>query len=570
MIGERTSRGPAIGARPQFPVRAWLLARERQHELVFELVVAVAVGLVTFALRAVSVAHAFEVHVDEAIYVRISENVAHSLRLSYDINGPGPFFLHPPLFFVIEAAYLRILAPSGDAVQQILGVRYLAAIFGGLSGAALLMLVRRVAGWPAALAAVGVFAIEPFAIRMDSRNFLEPSAMFWVLLGVTLVLTAVRLRGRRRHDVHWSTPAAGLAFGAALLTNEPAAFVTLVPLALCAVSGLVRRRDAALVAAVALGIYAVYPIVVYLTGNFGDFKAQKLAGLGRFAGVMVVTGFNGKAGPSFLHAVLSSWREFAPTYGLLALGTVGTAWLLFQEHRRARLVALWAASAYALQAYSVLFGTNEEQYFYYVDVLAIIAVVVAGTILLQALRGGHDGKRRRLWPLRWMPLAPLAPPRVAPYAWRRRGTCAAAALAALLVAYAVLGGGVFVTRSKTPDDGYARLLGYMANNVPQGSRVAATNANDATLLREGGYQVTDMAMATQDARNRQPVTDPTPLLSGRPEYVTVATRLVSEGYGIGTPQLVDWLNQNGVLVFSETTPSNGRLDLYRIKAEGEW
>jgi 4-amino-4-deoxy-L-arabinose transferase-like glycosyltransferase len=569
MIGERTSRGPALDARPQIPVWAWLLARQRQHDVLFALAAALGVGLVTFGLRALSVPHAFEIHVDEAIYARISANVAHSLRLNYDIGGPRPFFLHPPLFFVIEAAYLRVVEPSGHAVQQILGVRYLAAFFGGLSGVALLLLVRRVAGWPAALTAAGVFAVDPFAIRMDSRNFLEPSAMFWVLLGVTLVLTAVRLRGRRRHDVHWSTPAAGVAFGAALLTNEPAAFVTLVPLALCAVSGLVRWRDAALVAAVALGIYAVYPLVVVLTGNFDDFKAQKLAGLGRFAGIVVVSGFNGKAGPSFLHAVLASWREFAPTYGLLALGTVGTAWLVLQERRRARLVAFWSATAYALQAYSVLFGTNEEQYFYYVDVLAIIVVVVAGTLLLQALRSCHDGKRRRLWRLRWIPMAPVAPPRVAPYAWRRRGTWAAVALASQLVAYAALGGGVFVNRSQTPDDGYARLLGYLASNVPRGTRVAATNATDATLLREGGYQVTDMALATRDTGDRRLVTDPAPLLSGRPEYVTVADRLVAEGYGIGTPQLVDWLNRNADLVFSESTPSNGRLDLYRIRAEAE-
>jgi 4-amino-4-deoxy-L-arabinose transferase-like glycosyltransferase len=566
VIGERIPREAVPDARPAITLRAWLLARQRQHAALFELVIVAGIALATFGLRAVSVAHAFEIHVDEAIYVRISQNVAHSLRLNYDLNGSGPFFLHPPLYFLIEAGYLRAFAPSGDVVHQIVAVRYLAAFFGGLSGAAIFMLARRVAGWPAGLVAAGVFAIEPFAIRMDSRNFLEPAAMFWVLVGATLVAAAVRVRGRRRRDVPWSMPAAGAAFGAALLTNEPAAFVTLLPLGLCALFGLVRRRDAALAGGVALALYSVYPLVVAASGNFDDFKAQKLAGVGRFAGIMVVTGFNGAAGPSFLHAVLAKWDEFAPTYGLLALGTVATVWLMFQEHRRGRLVALWSSSAYALQTYSVLFGTNEEQYFYYVDVMAIVAVVTAGTLVVLAVRTGYNRRRLHvLTPPRWLPMVPAARPMVTAQAWSRRATWAAAAIALLLLAFGALSGEVFIHRSLTPDDGYARALVYLADNVPRGSRFAATNATDATLLRQAGYHVTDLSLATQDSARPKVVSDPSVITEGRPEYATVATRLVDEGYGIGTPQVVDWLNRNGEVVFSEKTPSNGRLIVYRIE-----
>jgi 4-amino-4-deoxy-L-arabinose transferase-like glycosyltransferase len=569
MIGQRTSNEAALGARPAIPLRAWLLARQRQHAVLFEVAVAVALGLVTFGLRAVSVAHSFEIHVDEAIYARISRNVAQSLQVVYDVNGPGPFFLHPPLFFFIEAAYLRAFVPPGDVVQQILGVRYLCAIFGGLSAAVLLLIARRVAGWPAGLAAAGLFAVEPFAIRMDSRNFLEPSAMFWVLTGATLVATSVRARGRRRREMQWSMPAAGVAFGAAILTNEPAAFVTLLPLGLCAITGLVRKRDAALAGAVALAVYAVYPVVVYLTGNFYDFRVQKLSGLHRFAGLTVTTGFNGTAGPSFLHAILTRWDEFLPTYGLLALGALATAWLLFQEHRRGRLVAWWAGSAYALQAFSVLLGTNEEQYFYYVDVLAIVAVVVAGTLLLQALRTRYNRPRRGLWaPLHWMPAVPVARPAVAAHAWSRRATFAVTALSSMLLAYGALSGEVFVHRAVTSDDGYARALVYLEENVPRGTRMAATNATDATLLRQAGYEVTDLNLATEESTRRSVARDPQLLMKGRPEYVTVATRLVDEGYGIASPQAVDWLNRNGEVVYSEATPSNGRLLLYRLPGDG--
>jgi glycosyltransferase involved in cell wall biosynthesis len=513
-----------------------------------------AVGVSTFAVRALLVQHAFEIHVDEPIYLRISQNVARFFSLTY---GNHPFFLHPPLFFLIEAGYLRLLNPSGDPVQQVIAVRYLAALFGALSGVLLFVLCRRLAGGWAAAAAAAMFALDPFIVRIDSRNFLEPSALFWVLLGLCATVRVDRFR--------WPVPAAGLAFGAALLTNEPTAMITLLPLGLCVLLRVAPLRQAAGTAAVALAFYSLYPLTMIMSGNLGEFRQQKLAGLERFAGLMVTTGFNSKAGPSFLGAVTANLQDFGPTYVLLGLGALATLRLVFRRDPASRLVACWAGSAYALQAYAVVFGTNEEQYFYYVAVLAILAVVMAAKdILSRAPRVDVGASRTRL-------AVPLA----------------------LLAAYLCLNGHVAADRHTTPDDGYRRMTAYLEANAAPGTPIASTTATDAELLGgpadvhrycldqnsgpprplqlcrglQNGYTITDMALVTDESRSRAKIRDPQVLLAGHPRYVIVATRLVRENYAAANPELVRWLEVNAKLVFSFNSPSDGTLDVFLAPKE---
>ncbi|MDR0358542.1 MAG: glycosyltransferase family 4 protein, partial [bacterium] len=490
----------------------------------------VAVALAAFAVRAALVGHGFEIHVDEAVYLRISQNLAWSSRLEYDLAGTHLFFLHPPFYFVIEAAYLEIFHPSGDAVHQVITVRFLAAFFGAISAAALFVLCRRLAGRWAALAAAALFALDPFIVRMDSRNFLEPAALFWVLLGLCAIIP---LCGRSRSEsrLHWSAPAAGAAFGAALVTNEPSALVTLLPVGLGALLGVFALRDAVMTAGCALAVYSVYPITAVLTGNLYDFRAQKLDGLNRFLGLHVTTGFNGAAGPSFLQSVAGNVQAFGPTYALLAIGIPATLWLLLQPSRTSRLVACWAGSAYALQGYAVLFGTNEEQYFYYVATMALLAVVVAmrsffgrspwraGDPALAPLRtrvrpDGSSAVIRRRRSQHRLPIklrGPLRSARAVPLV--------------LLAAYLSVSASIAVDRFTTPDDGYRQLTAFLKANVAPGTAIAATSPTDAVLLREDGYTITDMGLVSEESRNRTRIRDPHVLLAAHPRYVIVTTRL---------------------------------------------
>lgn len=529
----------------------------------------VAVAFAAFAVRAALVGHGFEIHVDEAVYLRISQNLAWSARLEYDLAGTHLFFLHPPFYFVVEAAYLKVFHPAGDAVHQVIAVRFLAAFFGAISAAAVFVLCRRLAGRWAALAAAALFALDPFIVRMDSRNFLEPAALFWVLLGLCAIISLCG-RSRSGSRLHWSVPAAGAAFGAALVTNEPSALVTLLPLGLCALFGVFALRDAVVTAGCALAVYSVYPITVVLTGNLYDFRAQKLDGFNRFLGLNVTTGFNGAEGPSFVQSVASNVQAFGPTYALLAIGVPATIWLLLQPSRTSRLVACWAGSAYALQGYAVLFGTNEEQYFYYVATIALLAVVVAmrtffGRSLWRAgdpafapvrTRVGSDGSsvviRRRRGQHRL--------PNGLSGAFRS----ARAVPVVLLAAYLSVSASIAVDRFTTPDDGYRHLTAFLKANVAPGTAIAATSPTDAVLLREDGYTVTDMGLVSEESRNRTRVRDPRVLLYAHPRYVIVTTRLLSEDYGVSSPELVAWLAHNTTPVFTFQGPSDGTLEVFLI------
>ena len=86
-----------------------------------------AVALIAFVLRAAFLNRSFEVFFDESIYLTISQNTAHSYSITYD--GKIPFFLHPPLFFLIEAGFLDLVRPVGNQVEQIFAVRYLNLLF---------------------------------------------------------------------------------------------------------------------------------------------------------------------------------------------------------------------------------------------------------------------------------------------------------------------------------------------------------------------------------------------------------------------------------------------------------
>jgi hypothetical protein len=381
--------------------------------------------LIAWGLRAIYLARSFDIFYDELIYLRISETVAQGLGVKYYTS---PFYLHPPLFFLIEGAYLRLSAPLGTVIEHVYATRYLNSIFAGLSAVLLFLIGRRVAGKWAGLVTAGVFALDPFMIRINSRNLRETVAMFWVLVGYYLMAGALNTRPeyevtgldvihtwatrakatvrKPRHaatdgkrpaaDSPYATqqldtraaltaapgaritqalgwrladlcaPAAtpggwprilgiGGAFGLALLTKEPTALLTLLPLAICFVLGwAVTRRTSALIGITTLLIYAIYPIYVFAFGDVNQFLLQKFSGLSRFTDAVQESGFNQHGGPSFAEAIVRNLNQFATTYFLLASGIVAIGVLLLLAGSLSRLVAIWANSADVLKAFLIL------------------------------------------------------------------------------------------------------------------------------------------------------------------------------------------------------------------------
>src|SRR5919199_6648567 len=178
-------------------------------------IVALLVGLTTFGLRATHLSRSFDVFIDEVTYLRIAHGVGTNLQFKlFDKT----FYLRPPLFFFLEAAFLRLTHSSGTTLEQIYTLRYLNVLFASLSAGGLLLIARRLGGWKAGLIAAGLFALDPFVIKMNSLVLLDTSTLWWVLAGYGLLLwgmddTPRPMTFRRRTAAGSSvaTPAAGAA-----------------------------------------------------------------------------------------------------------------------------------------------------------------------------------------------------------------------------------------------------------------------------------------------------------------------------------------------------------------------
>ena len=471
----------------------------------------------TVVLRATNLNQSFDIFIDEANYLSIAQSVRETLRPA---TFEGPFHLHPPAFFFIEAAYLEWMQPADNLVAQLYAARFLNVYLAGLSAVLIFLIVKRIAGTGAAAAATLIFAFEPWTIRINSRNFLETAAMFWILAGYTVLVYNARARSQ------WSTVAgAGLAFGLALMTKELTILTTLAPLAVCVVLGWSYRRSTLLlVMATAIVVYSIYPLLVLLDGQWAEFAWQKSSGLLRLSGFAVSTGFSRGAGQSFSDAILQNLAQFATTYAILVAGVVATAVLLFRRGPELRVLAAWGACAYAAQAFSVLGGTNEEHLFYYLVVPALLACSVIATQLLEPLQ--------------------LA---------RRAPRLAAGLGIAVALLYFGWNGTQWTLRHITPDNGTELLLGFMEQNIAPDSRIAATTMTTDWVLQEEQWQTgrwgTIESVCSNDA-----------------EYVVISSKLVETGQDIATPELYAWLIQSADPVFVFQGPSTGELSLFEVPA----
>ena len=498
---------------------AWLADRPRTALAL----ASVAAFLVAFVLRIAFLARSYDLFVDEVTYYSISNAVASGRGVT--LHGQ-PFLLHPPLFFLIEAAYIHVVHPTGNLIAQVLAVRPLNAFLAAL-GAAVLLIVATLASRDlrAGLVAVALFVIDPFILVMNSRNLLETSMMLWILLGYAVLLSTPRGPLSTRRAV-----LTGILFGLALLTEELAAFLTLLPMAVLWATGWWgRRRDPLLVAAAALALYAVYPIGSVLAGVGPAFVTAKFSGVLRLIGVVKTTGFRA-SGPSFAQAVVDNADIFATTYALMALGIPAGVVLLRWGDRTRRVLAALLGSAYAMLAYSIKFGTLEEQFFYYLMIPAVIAVPVAWFLVLDVV-DPQGAVRHRLAG----GLVELAR-RVAPV------------LFALSIAWSSF---VWLQVHLTPDNGYQRLEAYLRSHIPDGTAIGVTSDPQQFVLQ--GYRIDQVRTASDIHRTGV-------------SYVVISTKQIQDGYVQHGATLYAWLLANGQPMYVFHGATYGDLEVFRVDA----
>ena len=469
--------------------------------------------------RLFHLADSYDIFVDEISYLRLSEGVAEHQHIR--LFGE-PFYLHPPGFFLLEGGFLKLFPETGPLLESVQHARVLNAVLGALCAGLVFLLVKRVAGSIAGVAAGIIFALDPFIIQFNSRNLIETPVYFWILIGYIVIVTArgedwpMLSRGR--------ATAVGVVFGIAVLTKDMAAIVTIGPLLLLAFTqrGAPRIRFF-MAAGIATMVYLTYLLAVILAGEWEYFREEKLSGLERILGLKQETGFNQSGGPSFLSALLENVNEIGATYLLIGIGLVAVIILWRHGGGRDRVLAAWLTCSFVLLGYAFLFGTLEEQFFYMLVVPAVVSIPCAVAVLL----------RRR---------------RAAGRSWAVRISIGLA----LVIVFGWSGFAWFQVHT-VPDRGFEEVRHFLRSGLPPGARVAITT-DPAQFLLEG-YVADGYVTTASELRRR------------RLDYIFISSYQATRGYGAAKPQLYEWVVANSRMVFGYTGRSFGLMGVYQLPKE---
>lgn len=481
------------------------------------------VFIATPALRLYNLDRSYEVFIDEVSYLQLGKGVASNLHV--DLYGT-PFLLHPPAFFLLEAAWLRIFPVHGDLLHEVYALRYLNVVLAAVSAVALFFAARAVSGNLAGLIAAVIFALDPYAVRTNSRILLETASMMWVLVGLAVILPAVV---DRRRATTARLAIASLAFGLGILTKDVTVFVSTIPLIACAVLGWGLPRRTSLVVAAGTAVpYLLYTGVLGAVGLFPSFVHEKLVGAQRLLGLVQVTGYHKAGSISFGQALIQQLPTLGSSYVMLVGGWVlATVFLVLARrvrHRRAnRFVAAFLLSVGALSVYAVFFGTLEDQMFYFPLVLDILGVALAVTQLPEWLRSRRSD---------------------------RASNAAPAVVAACLVLMLAFSGYAWGRTHSTPDNGYEQMLKW-SRRLDSGTVFSTTNEVQAFLLSDhfrAGVWSTPQAICVNNV-----------------SYVVFSEKLQANGFTRASPAFAAWLTANANVAYSTDTPSLGRLVVYRFK-----
>jgi hypothetical protein len=462
--------------------------------------------------------------------------------------------IHPPVYFTLLGATLRIsgqpLIPlaAGDIFAQVYAARWLNVLIASLTAALLFSIGRRLRGDWLGLALAAVFVFDPFGLRINRRAMLETLAGFLMLASVAVLLMAPE---RRRISAARGL-IAGLLLGLALLTKE-LIFPILIALALFGGwewlrqprseerLAFVNTTPAAILItlATALLTYLIYPLWTATGGNFFEYWEEKQLGLMRMAGLVQITGWN-RPGVSFLNFFLGRLRDYGTSYLLLGLGGLALVGLIVwaRRWRSARLLIAWGLVIYPFFAFLTTAGSGNDQFFYFL-LLPAVLLIAAALGSLPPIKQISRFSVRYAWPEVSRAALPFSPAGSAALT----GLILLALLPINLVQWSVKYG-------LGTDDAYARMQAMVAK-LPA---TAPLNASGDLIKFQYFFPGRPIgAAATPEEAQEAGI-----------HYFIIAPKDIRSRYGRITPELAEWVDQNGVLLFQASGDSYGDLLLYQV------
>jgi hypothetical protein len=495
-------------------VRLWLLARRWRTARIW-----VSVSIACTAIGAVfllwNLDRSPDTQYDEVVYSRADQAVAQDWRLTWTNR---PLFVHPPLSFLIQAAWLHLRGAADRSLIEVIEQTRLLAGLTSVGNVVLMAMLtyrlipsarprRRVA---LTLLTALLTATDPLLVRYGRMAMIEPLALLSCLVVLHAALT---LRGQRA-SVY--VPVLGMLTGLSLLTNEICIFMLLTPAVYALIDrdrALLRRSLAVLAAGVAL--WSVFLVWSMQLGLFGSFFDVKTVTLQRLIGSVQVTGWN-RPGVSFIDGLATQVGQYAGSYIVLAVGAAAMVWLMVHHGGHGhRFLLAWLITSYAFGAYTVLLGTINEQFFVYV----VPAALVASVLVAEAVFG------RRMW-------------------------SSAVALVAIVgvLSFSV---GSWVRFSTTRNDGLARLTSYAATHLPACE----------TLNTTGDFERFQLLMPNRPVASY--ATGPAALSHGVNLFV-LSDKDAQLRFGNASPALNSWVRAHGTRLAAYPSATYQGLELWRV------
>lgn len=454
---------------------------------------------------------------DEAAYVFMAKQVALHGQLSLSNQ---PMFIHPPLMWLAEAGWLKLTGyASAPEPSAIYAARLLSASFGAID-------VLLIAGMAYRLAitatsrqrrivtgAVTILAaLDPVLVRYDRQAVIEPFALF---MGLVVMHAAWSLRARGAFAYVSVT---GLLGGLALLTNEIAVFLVIVPVIFAVLErdgALIRRAFGALaVSFVLFLVFLLWAVELHLTG---DFIWVQTNGLLRLIGLIQSTGFN-MPGVSLVGSLIESVKQYSSSYVLLGTGFAALVWCCTRKNSQsARFLTAWLAASYGLAAYIAAIGTLNVNFFCY----PLPGCIVGSVFLTDAVVARWiDRRTRRL----------SRKPRSNGLSGARRLPIAVGAVAGTgLVAISAIS---WVVNYSQPGDGVAQADRYIANNLPACAMVNASGDSQKYSYLLGGRNFGYFSVG------------PNALANGIHYFLVSPTDAIERSSDM-SPQEENWIQSNG-------------------------
>lgn len=512
-------------------------------------VLALAIFVASVLLGSWRIGETIDINSDEATYA--IESVALYQTGMTRWNG-APFLVHPPAFFSVEALYFRLrgigsgplfqrlvaapytigvalLPPDApptddDVFHAIVAGRYLSVVYGAGVVVLLFLLGLQLGGRRIGLAAAALAVIDPYLLRRNHYNMLEPLTTLFGLAMLLVYARALDQPGparRRRYLL-----AAGLLLGLALLSKEIAVLYTL-PLLVHAL--LFRRagiRDLLAVGGLAAAIYALFPLWAALSGNFALWWSTKTWLFQRLVGVIHDTGIT-RPGKSLTNPSLGTIADYWTSFTILGLaGVLAALWVVVYLRRGLRDPGSDLLAAVILGGYGFfiavwrLGGVLNEQFFYLIMPLAILAVIYAGARWRGYWQQATAGMR-----------------------WARGLTRAAGLGTVLLAGLGVLllydlGHGI-LRYGFSRDDSYAQVDGYLARTLPPGAGVVGRDALDLYLLPRNPVYVISFLANTAESFV------PLNIAEKQVPVAILNEQALAEHYNGANEIFYNWVQENG-------------------------